>query len=250
MRRTLATAIVAAMAVFIATPAANAEAYRYWGYYQWDGSTWAFASAGPADTQPSDGDVEGWRFAVTDEASTKLPRAEGDFAAICGDVAAAAGNKRVAVVIDYGAPEDNDGETPPPADGSCAEVAEDASGGDVLAAVADIRVQDGLFCAIGGWPATGCGDPVDGKAPETDESPVTLQLASGQEQGPVADDAQPDSESTDADDSESTVGIVIGVAAILALGVAALLLWRRSKEAGLLDDAADDAGPDSDDDGR
>ncbi|MGH8970339.1 MAG: SCO2322 family protein, partial [Actinomycetes bacterium] len=63
---------------------AQAASYRYWGYYTWTDGAWVFATKGPDQTKPADGAVEGWRFAVTSESgSPRVPRADGDFAAIC-----------------------------------------------------------------------------------------------------------------------------------------------------------------------
>ena len=93
---------------------ASAASYRFWGYYQLTGSTWAFATKGPADTAPEDGAVEGWRFAVGDESTPRFPRATPTFGDICGATPAKAGSKRVGVVIDAGRPADAEkGATPP-----------------------------------------------------------------------------------------------------------------------------------------
>lgn len=221
--RTLTALVLAVMALALA-PAAHADSFRYWGYYQGQDGEWTFAPSGAEDTTPAQGDVEGWRFAVTDEASTKLPRAAADFDAICGDAAPADGMKRVAVVIDYGTPEDNDGETPPPAEGACAEVAEDASGGDVLIAVTDVRLEGGLVCGIGGWPATGCGDPVPGEAPVGDESTVALALPAEVEEADT-DAAADGSESEDS--STAVIGILVAVGVIAALVVGLIAMRRR-----------------------
>jgi hypothetical protein len=207
-----ALALALVTAVVAAAPAA-AESFRYWGYYTWDGSEWAFAQAGPADTTPPDGSIEGWRFAVADETSTRLPRATPDIETLCGSTAAEDGSKRVGVVIDYGTTEDApEGDEVPAARGACAVVDTDASGADVLAAVADLRIADsGLVCGIDGYPSEGCGDPVDGEAPSGDEEPVELELTTS------------DSSAT----STSWVAIVIGVAVVAAVALAALVVSRR-----------------------
>ena len=55
---------------------AHAAAYRYWGFYQLTDGAWTFAQKGPATRpSPTDGSVDGWRYAVADEASTRYPRA-------------------------------------------------------------------------------------------------------------------------------------------------------------------------------
>jgi len=192
---------------------ANAEAFRYWGYYSWQDDTWAFAETGPTEAIPADGAVEGWRFATTGEASTRVPRAAGDFEQLCGSTPVTDGTKRVGVVIDYGTAEDApDGDSVPAARGACAEVSEDASGSDVLAAVADLRLGDGGFvCGIDGYPGEGCGDPVEGEAPSGDEAAVELELAS----------------SSDADSGTSWTGVLVGVAAVAVIATAGITIARR-----------------------
>ena len=70
---------------------AHAASYRFWGYYQLTGSSWAFAQKGPADTTPKDGAVEGWRFAVSDETTPASPGPPRRSPQICGSTAAKAG---------------------------------------------------------------------------------------------------------------------------------------------------------------
>jgi hypothetical protein len=209
----LAALVIGLATVLVSAAPAAAESFRYWGYYTQDGSAWAFAQTGPADATPPDGSIEGWRFAVADETSTRLPRATPDFETLCGSTAAEDGSKRVGVVIDYGTTEDApEGEEVPAPVGACAVVDTEASGADVVAAVADLRLADsGLVCGIDGYPSEGCGDPVDGPAPSGDEEPVELQLTS----------------TPSAETSTSWVAIVIGVAAVAAVAVAALVVSRR-----------------------
>ena len=212
----LAAALLALGTVLVAAAPASAEAFRYWGYYSADGTAWAFAQAGPADAVPAEGSIEGWRFAVADETSTRYPRATPDFETLCGSATAEGGQKRVGVVIDYGTTEDApDGDATPAARGACAVVDADASGADVLAAVTELRLGDGGFvCGIDGYPAQGCGDPVDGAAPAGDEPPVDLELAG----------------SGTAVASTSWVAIVLGVAAVAVVAVAAVVVARRRSD--------------------
>jgi hypothetical protein len=207
-------AVVGVLVIGAATAIpASAEAFRYWGYYAWSGDAWAFADAGSNDTNPADGSVEGWRFAVAGEASARLPRAAGDFDTLCGSTPESDGSKRVGVVIDFGTQDDApEGDTAPAPLGACAVVPEDATGSDVLVAVAEVRLGDGGFvCGIDGYPSQGCGDPVDSDAPTSEEEPVELELAAG-------------------DDSSSTPAwapIALGVAAIVVVATAALTISRR-----------------------
>jgi hypothetical protein len=216
-----AIALLAIVGLTLAAPlAASADSYRYWGYYQWDGDAWTFAQTGPAENIPADGDVDGWRFHVADESSTRMPRADGDFDLICGADEAADGMKRVAVVIDYGTDEDapDSADDVPLPRGGCAVVDERANSHDVLVAVSSVRVDGGLTCAIGDYPATGCGEPVEGDAPSGDEDQVELAL-------PRAGDS-PDA---DSDGGGVPVGLLVGIGAVAVLGTAAFAATRRSR---------------------
>ena len=202
---------------------ANAAAYRYWGYYQLNGATWSFATKGPAQTNPADGSVEGWRFALSGENDARMPRATPTFDQICGHTAASSGQKRVAVVIDYGRQADNaENAEPPAAAGRCAVVATSATGLEVLSKVADVRTDKGLVCGVDDYPATGCGDqvktlPAEAKAADT---PVRLELpASKKPSAPAAEDES---------HTGSYVGIAIAVLAVSAVVVAALRRRRTT----------------------
>lgn len=225
-----ALSLVAAVLAALVVPAgsASAAAYRYWGYYQLSGTTWQFAPKGPDQTTPPDGSVEGWRFAVAGESDTRAPRATTTFDAVCGDTKADPAKKRVAVVIDYGRPADQeDGSTPPAPVARCASVPTAATGSEVLAAVASVRAEKGLVCALDGRPATGCGAAVKdvSAAAAAPDTPVTL--------APKASEAK--AKDTAADDGSSAAvkyaGIGIVVLALLGLGAVALRR-RRGADAG------------------
>jgi MYXO-CTERM domain-containing protein len=208
------------MAALLPVGVANAAAYRYWGYYQLSGDTWQFASKGPDQTTPADGSVEGWRFAVGAEDVTRYPRATTTFDKVCGDTAAGTGDKRVAVVIDYGRPADTaDNSEPPVPVAKCAVVAEAASGLEVLSKVADVRTDKGLICGIDGFPATGCGDEVKtvSAAAAAPDEPVTLKAASTEKDKAASTD----------DDSHTGTYVGIGVAILAAAAVAVAALRRR-----------------------
>jgi hypothetical protein len=221
---------------------ASAASYRFWGYYQLTGSTWAFATKGPADTTPKDGAVEGWRFAVGDESTPRFPRATPTFQDICGATAAKAGSKRVGIVIDAGRPADAEkGATPPAPVAECAVVDAKASGAEVLSAVASVRGDKGLTCAINGYPATGCGGevkqvPAAAKAADT---PVAIPVKADASASPSASPSGSPSASADTAAAGSSseqgsgvstgtwVGIVL-VLAVLALVAVAALRRRRA----------------------
>jgi hypothetical protein len=209
-------------AVLLPAAAASAAAYRYWGYYQLSGNTWNFATKGADQTNPADGSVEGWRFAVGSEDVTRFPRATPTFDEICGDTKAGTGDKRVAVVLDYGRPADTaDNTQPPDAVGRCAVVANAATGLEVLSKVAEVRTDKSLICGIDGFPATGCGDEVktisaEAKAADT---PVALKLPSSEKSSSPA--------KADNDDSHTGTYVGIGVAILAALAVAVAAVRRR-----------------------
>ena len=231
----LVGAVIAAAAVAVLTTAgpllaqAQSEVYRFWGYYQWTDGAWAFAATGPAEAQPADGSVEGWRFAVAG-LEPRVPRADGDFDLICGGTEASAAQKRVAVVIDFGTVADSeDGSQPPAARGACAVVPTDATGADVLAAAAgEVRLdQSGLTCGIAGYPATGCGGPVATPAPTGVEEPVELAL-------PATDNADQASDPEPAEEDDGSgvpVGLLVGAGIVAVVGVAAAVRFRGSSPA-------------------
>ena len=217
--------LLAPAVVLLPAGAAHAAAYRYWGYYQLDAAgSWQFATKGPDQTDPADGSVEGWRYAVSSESSSRTPRATADFAQVCGAKTADAGQKRIAVVIDYGRPADYAAATEPPAPvGRCAVVDEAATGAEVLAAVAEVRSDKGLVCGIDGLPATGCGDEVKQVSADAEaaDTPVTLTLPS------QTAAAAPDAASSE-DGSHTGTYLGIGLAVLAAAAVGAVALRRRS----------------------
>lgn len=157
--RTLAAGLIG-LALFFAHPgAARAAGPAFWGYWHAQGGTWAFAATGPAQAHPANGAVEGWRFAQAAGDTGVPPRERPAFGRICGSGAAPAGKKRVAVVIDFGAPGDAPkGQRPPAAEQYCATVPANATGSDVLAAASRPRAdKSGLICAIDDFGT--CGSP-------------------------------------------------------------------------------------------
>ncbi len=206
----------------VATTAQAEDGYRFWGYYQWSGGQWAFAQKGAESVVPADGSVEGWRYALGG-AKPRVPRAAGDFEAICGKTPAETGKKRVALVVDPGTPADaRSGETPGPATGTCVVTDVQATGAKILAAVGPVRIEKGLTCGIAGYPATGCSDQVKNiNVPATDE-PVTLEIKPA-----VGSTAAPAATSDSADDGTPWAGIIIASAAIVVLAAGGLVLNRR-----------------------
>ncbi|MFD3946360.1 SCO2322 family protein [Streptomyces sp. NPDC058579] len=224
MRARLLGAAAGVVLTLAATAApAQAAGYRYWSYWESDGGkTWAYATQGPATARPSDGDAIGFRFAVSEDANDAAKPTTGpDFAGICGGTGEKAGTKRVAVVIDFGTAQDApQGETPPepPVKTGCAQVRTDATSAEALAAVAKPLRYDSaaLLCGIAGYPAKGCGEQV-----------AEEKKPSG---SPKASASATDSASPQADGDGTggpSVGILVGGAAVLVLGGAALWKARR-----------------------
>jgi hypothetical protein len=185
--------------------------YRYWSFWDLSGGKWTYATQGPSIARPSDGDVQGFRFAVSEDSQHAVqPRGERDFAAICAGTPAREGEKRVAVVIDPGTAADApSGEKPPAPRTACARIAPDASTAEALATVAKPLRYDtnALLCAIAGYPGTGCGDPVAAGEPTESARPTASEPA---HQGP-------------------SVGLLAGAGAVAVLGAAAVWQARRRR---------------------
>ncbi|PCG82340.1 hypothetical protein CIB93_30545 [Streptomyces sp. WZ.A104] len=218
----LLTALVAASAVLLGAGSAEAAGYRYWSFWEGNGKNWEYATQGPAVLRPDDGTVQGFRFAVSeDSGDADQPRRAPDFGAICADTPAEDGSKRIALVIDPGTAADApDGEKPPALRTACAQVAPDASSADALAAVAKPLRYDSsaMLCAISGYPKSGCGEQVSGDG-------------SGKSSGPsrTAEEAEGADEGGDGGGGGPSVGLLVGIGAVLLLGIAAVIQARRRR---------------------
>ncbi|MFH8441406.1 SCO2322 family protein [Streptomyces sp. NPDC018026] len=198
---------------------AQAAGYRYWSFWDRDGGKWVYATQGPSMSRPSDGDVQGFRFAVSENSGDAAqPRGTADFASICAKTPAEDGTKRVALVLDFGtAPDAPSGETPPAPRTACAQVSPDATTADALAAVADpLRYNtNALLCAIAGYPKSGCGEQVSQKQEKQEKQGTTT----APEQKDTSDDGGP------------SVGLIAGTAVIAALAAAGAWQARRRRNA-------------------
>ncbi|MET7904728.1 SCO2322 family protein [Streptomyces sp. NPDC005355] len=194
-------------------PAQAAEGYRYWSFWQrgGDGGGWTYATQGPASARPDDGDMIGFRFAVSEDSQDAVrPRGSADFTAICTDTPAKSGTKRIAIVLDFGTKADAPGgATPPKARTECARVSEDATAGDALAAVSKpLRYNSAaLLCAIAGYPTSGCGEQIGKRDGGSSDRNSGGKSDSG---GPSA-------------------GLLGGVALVVGLGAAAVWQTRRRR---------------------
>ncbi|MFF4499541.1 SCO2322 family protein [Streptomyces sp. NPDC001401] len=204
-----AVLLLAVLFLTLAGGQAQAAGYRYWSFWDYDNGRWTYATQGPATARPSDGDVQGFRFSVSeDSADSAKPRGQASFPVICSRTPAQDGKKRVALVIDFGTAADApSGETPPTRRTVCARVSADGTTADALASVAKPLRYDtnALLCAIGGYPEKGCGEQVAaGKKP----------TAAGKK-----------------GDGGPAVGLFVGAGAVALLGAAAVWQARRRRHA-------------------
>jgi hypothetical protein len=194
---------------------AQAAGYRYWSFWDRDGDHWVYATQGPSLVRPSDGDVQGFRFAVSeDSGDAARPRGAADFDSVCAKTPAKDGSKRVALVLDFGTASDApSGETPPAPRTACAQISPDGTTADALAAVADPLRYDtnALLCAIAGYPESGCGEQVSRKGDSTATAAPERKTAQ--------------------DDDGPSVGLYAGIAVVAALAGAATWQARRRRNA-------------------
>ncbi|HSV37127.1 MAG TPA: SCO2322 family protein [Nocardioidaceae bacterium] len=225
-------AIFAALTVLAPTSAQAADIYKYWAYFSADDGAFVAQAKGPGDTKPGNGSIEAYRFAApADFNNPNLPRADlavVTFDAVCAAAETSGGQKAVAVVVDFGVPEDaSDGETPPQPTAACAVVHADASGLQTLqAAFPDLRTEKSSFgpalCAIDGYPATGClgvlaevGSPADGE-------PVEFAIAGAEDEAAASNE----------DDSSNTLMLgAIGAVVVLILGAGVARQRSRKNQA-------------------
>jgi hypothetical protein len=230
------TLLATVLSVFaFASPAQAEDGYQYWNYFHLEGEKWAFSQVGPADYQPEDGDVEGFRYGTSTTSQGIEPRAdlaEVNFDTVCGSTEAGQGEKRVAVLLDYGVEMGNG--APPEPRAQCAVVEEDASTQDVLGEVAQVRVESGLTCALDGYPPSGCGEPVKNAEVPASEEPVSFALPIDTSAGAAAAPDAAADRSADASEEEGSalpLPLVAVAVAVVLIAVAALLLSRRGKKA-------------------
>ncbi|RYP83118.1 hypothetical protein EKO23_19955 [Nocardioides guangzhouensis] len=246
-RRAVRTALLPLLSLLLAgfvtvgtsSTAQAADVYRYWAYFTVKDGAFVAQQTGPAGATPKDGDIEGYRWAApANYDKPNLPRAdltEVTFDAVCGDKTAAADEKRVAVLIDYGVEQDAPtGSTPPEPEALCAVVPAKANGLQTLQAVApDVRTQKSSFgpllCGISGYPATGCADEKADQGTPADGAPVAFTGIG--DESPAADGSSDTSAaSTSDEDDDSNTPLLIGLAVlVLAIGAGGFVLQRRAR---------------------
>jgi hypothetical protein len=207
---------IAMVAMTSIAPAAQAEtAYRYWTYWQGNAGSWQFATQGSATSNPADGAVEGWRFAISGatggiEAQPSLNPLTA-FTDLCGSTPPIGGKKRIALIVDPGyASEAPEGEEPISAVSTCVVANADASGYDILRSQLPVRVEGGLVCGIGGYPAVEC-TPV-----------IEVNEEAARPPGKAVDERP----SKDALNSFGSISLTVLVV-IFGIGLAIALWWRR-----------------------
>ncbi|NEB82778.1 hypothetical protein G3I43_01045, partial [Streptomyces anulatus] len=102
---------------------------------------------------------------------------------------------------------------------ACAQVAPDASSAEALASVAKPLRYDSsaMLCAISGYPKSGCGEQVSGDSGSAKPS-EPAKTADDQEKGEEGDGG-----------GGPSVGLLVGIGAVLLLGVAAVVQARRRR---------------------
>jgi hypothetical protein len=179
----LVTAVALAFGV-LALGAGTAHAdtgYKYWNYFHVENGKYVFAKTGPSGYTPRNGSVEAFRYGLSTGTSSGLqPRTEPttySFDDVCAGAKAQSGQKRVGVLIDYGAQaEAPSGETPPKPRAACAVVPAKASGQGVLETVAKVRLQKDFLCGIDGYPAKGCSVTVKNAPSKVQQSNVDFTM--------------------------------------------------------------------------
>ncbi|KKZ74972.1 SCO2322 family protein [Streptomyces showdoensis] len=219
--------------MLLAAAPAQAAGYRYWSFWEGEGKGggWAYATQGPATARPADGGVIGFRFAVSkDSADASKPSATPDFGQICAGVEKQDGTKRIAVVVDFGGPEDAPPGETPPAKGlrtGCPQVREDATAAEALAAVAKPLRYDAsaMLCGIAGYPAKGCGEQVEVPA----DPSASAQPSAGTAAPAAKPSGQPAGTAAEESSGGPSFGLVTGGAAVLFLGIAGVWQARRRR---------------------
>jgi hypothetical protein len=193
------------------------------------GENWRFATEGPATTRTNEGDVFGWRFAITTATATKDAQpsisAPDAFTEACTDVLAPAGQHRLAIVIDYGSADQAPvGEAPPADRIECVIAADGSTAAQSLSSIANLRVDQGFVCGVDGYPASECAPVV--------ELPVVEPPAS---ESPALESNQPTELISSSEESSSNGPpislIAFAIAVFVALMGLALFVTRKKARA-------------------
>ena len=230
--------IATVLAAGPAMAANDGPAYRYWAYWIAASGEWQFAPSGPAARAPQDGEVEGWRFAVTTAAGDQPPRADpsGAFASACGATAAAPGMKRIAIVIDPGTTTDAPpGQSPGAARMACALIPIDATSAIALGSVSDVRADAGLVCGLDGYPSGECAPVVSASTatstatsmPTSAPTATPMAAATSSSTAPMNAASTPTAPGTSAGDSPGALPTLVSIAVVIIAIVVIVVLRRR-----------------------
>jgi hypothetical protein len=223
----LSTFVVAVVATLgLATAPANAVAYRFWSYWQGSSGQWVAATTGPDGYTVVDQDVQGWRFGIATSAPETPPDNAADFAALCPAMAtgdAPVGQVRVAVVVDSGFAADAPGGQTPPADTvDCVTLPTGSTGSQALAAAATVTDQNGLVCAVDGFPADECSAEVSDA-----DAAAAAQAAATESPNPAPVGTTSDSSSAGTSGGNVALLTGLGVVALVALLIGVVVMNRR-----------------------
>jgi hypothetical protein len=223
----LSSLLLAALTVVgLSGPAHAEDGYQYWNYFHLENGSWAFSQVGPADYTPKDGTVEAFRYGTSTPSQGIEPRVDLEqvnFETVCAGQEAAQGQKRVAVVLDFGV-EEGAG-TPPEPRAECAVVDRAATTQQIVGEVAEVRIESSMLCAIDGYPATGCGAPVKNAEIPAEEEPVEFGLPAAAEET-EATGADNDPAATEDD---GNTWLLVGLAALVVLLAAVAFVMSRRK---------------------
>ncbi|WP_326690637.1 SCO2322 family protein [Streptomyces sp. NBC_01795] len=221
--------------------AATAQSgYRYWSFWQQkDNGSWSYAIQGPAVLRPDDGEILGFRFALSEDSrDAEQPRGTTDFTDACAHTPKKSGTKRVAIRIDFGTPADapkGEPKSPPKPRTECVRVDDTASAADALAAVATpLRYNsESLLCGISRYPTQGCGEQAESGERNGEESGNGGNGGTGDkgEAGGKSDASDASGGGDSGGDSalSTGLGVIAGIATVAVLGAAALWQARRRR---------------------
>lgn len=238
MRTTIRSAVALALAflslALVPAQAQAADYFRYWAFFDVEDGAYVASPVGIGESVPDDGAIQGYRWAApADFNKPNLPRvdlAEVTFEDVCGSTEAVDGEKRVAVIIDYGVEEDAGDQELPEPEAACAQVPTDATALQTLQDVAEARTETGSFgpmlCGINGFPAQGCADEKTTTATPADAGSVEVAIAGAETEAAASQDSEA------GEDESSNVAVYAGLGVIVvALAGAGLFLARRRNAA-------------------
>ncbi|MGH1552802.1 SCO2322 family protein [Streptomyces sp. L7] len=146
------------------TPLPRRPVTRYWSFWDRTGTHWTYATQGPSTARPADGDIQGFRFAVSEDSADAKPRARPPTSRPSAPTPRPWKGKSASPSSSTSVRRPTPRPTkphPPPAP-PAPTVSPDATTAEALASVAKPLRYDtnALLCAIGGYPEQGCGEQI------------------------------------------------------------------------------------------